>query len=290
MKKFTSLCFLLILISYTSLFSEQQKPHEAYRYYLSAVAIFRDEADYLKEWIEYHKLLGIEHFYLYNNLSEDHYQTVLQPYIDNGDVDLIEWPYENGPGNPWSKIQKKSYHDAVEKCIDDTKWLAILDTDEFFVPNQHDTIASLIASEEVKKKNKRVAGYEISWILFGTSGVEKVPSDKLMIELLTLNEGKVNVMGKSIVRPQYVGSYINPHKTSLTHKMKNRKLPITTAQVNHYIIRDQYFLHEVKIPRVARYCDKTDYLLRLDKECCHNNPYSDKILRFVPELKKRMGF
>lgn len=32
------------------------------RYYLAAAAIFQDEAPYLKEWIEYHKLIGVEHF------------------------------------------------------------------------------------------------------------------------------------------------------------------------------------------------------------------------------------
>ena len=37
------------------------------KYYCSICAIFRDEGTYLKEWIEYHRIIGIDHFYLYNN-------------------------------------------------------------------------------------------------------------------------------------------------------------------------------------------------------------------------------
>ena len=39
-------------------------------YDLSVCAIFKDEASYLKEWIEYHKLVGVQHFYLYENENE----------------------------------------------------------------------------------------------------------------------------------------------------------------------------------------------------------------------------
>ena len=48
--------------------------------------MFRNEAAYLKEWIEYHHLAGVEHFWLYNNNSTDQWQDVLQPYIDWGIV------------------------------------------------------------------------------------------------------------------------------------------------------------------------------------------------------------
>lgn len=282
-------CLSVITLFNSSPLAAAQPDKEGYRYYLTATAIFRDEANYLKEWIEYHTLLGVEHFYLYNNLSIDDYQTILQPYIDSGLVELQDWPYENDENNSWAKIQKECYRNAIDQCKDETKWLFIFDTDEFFVPADHDTISSLIASEEVKKKNKKVARYQFGWVLFGTSGVAKVPSDRLMIEMLTLNQGKENIMYKSIVRPKYVGDKINPHAVSLSDNMKFKKIPLSTAQINHYILRDLDFLLNVKLPRVARYEKSTDYLFRVDEECCHKNGYSDKILRFVPELKARMG-
>ena len=41
------------------------------KYKVSICAIFKNEAKYLREWIEFHKIVGVEHFYLYNNFSTD---------------------------------------------------------------------------------------------------------------------------------------------------------------------------------------------------------------------------
>ncbi len=52
-------------------------------YDLAVVAIFKDEGKYLREWVDYHLLAGVEHFYLYNNDSSDDYAKVLAPYVEN---------------------------------------------------------------------------------------------------------------------------------------------------------------------------------------------------------------
>jgi len=56
--------------------------------YLSICGIYRDEAFYLREWIEFHRLVGVERFYLYDNFSEDNHREVLAPYIESGIVVL----------------------------------------------------------------------------------------------------------------------------------------------------------------------------------------------------------
>ena len=45
--------------------------------YLSICAIYRDEAFYLREWLEFHRLVGVERFFLYHNLSIDDHLSVL---------------------------------------------------------------------------------------------------------------------------------------------------------------------------------------------------------------------
>ena len=40
-------------------------------HYLAVCAIYRDEASYMQEWIEFHRLVGVERFYLYDNNSVD---------------------------------------------------------------------------------------------------------------------------------------------------------------------------------------------------------------------------
>jgi hypothetical protein len=40
--------------------------------YLAACTIYRDDAAYLTEWIEFHLLMGVERFFLYDEGSTGH--------------------------------------------------------------------------------------------------------------------------------------------------------------------------------------------------------------------------
>ncbi len=83
MSRFLSiLCFWLICLTQNSF---------AYDYELGAACIFKDCASLLKEWIEYHRMVGVEHFWLYNNSSTDNYAEILKPYIKEGIIELFDW-------------------------------------------------------------------------------------------------------------------------------------------------------------------------------------------------------
>ena len=71
---------------------EELMIQEAKKYNFSICAIFKNEAPYLKEWIEYHLIFGVDHFYLYNVGSHDSFQSILKPYINKGLVTYIDWP------------------------------------------------------------------------------------------------------------------------------------------------------------------------------------------------------
>ena len=60
--------------------------------YLAVCAIYRDEGPYLREWVEFHRLAGVERFYLYDNGSTDEHEEVLRPYVEEGLVELNPWP------------------------------------------------------------------------------------------------------------------------------------------------------------------------------------------------------
>ena len=65
--------------------------------YLSIAAIYRDEGPYLREWIEFHRLVGVERFFLYNNRSTDDHLEVLAPYIDGRNRGVGGLPGVPGP-------------------------------------------------------------------------------------------------------------------------------------------------------------------------------------------------
>ena len=53
------------------------------RHRLAICAIFREEAPFLAEWIDFHRKVGVSHFYLYNNFSTDDKRTKSQPASRN---------------------------------------------------------------------------------------------------------------------------------------------------------------------------------------------------------------
>merc|ERR1719253_2400698 len=63
-------------------------------HFLSVVAIFRGEDDYLDEWLHYNIIQGVDHFYLYSNQNGDNTKRKLRPYVASGYVTLVDWPNE----------------------------------------------------------------------------------------------------------------------------------------------------------------------------------------------------
>ena len=127
------------------------------KYNVSICAVFKNEAMYLREWIEFNHLVGVEHFYLYNNNSDDDYVSVLKPYVKNGMVTLLDWPY--------NQKQMECYEACIEKFSGETKWLGFIDVDEFIVPKSTDSIYEFLQPFE-----KKAGSVNIYWKLFGTSG------------------------------------------------------------------------------------------------------------------------
>ena len=153
------------------------------RYHVSICAIFKNEAPYLREWIEFNHLIGVEHFYMYNNNSEDNFQVVLQPYIEKGVVTLIEWPH--------NQMQMEAYKDCIDNYAKETKWLGFIDIDEFIVPKSTDNIYDFL-----KQFEKNRGSVKIYWRLFGTSGLMERDLDGLVSEDFTVCWPKYCDIGK----------------------------------------------------------------------------------------------
>jgi hypothetical protein len=274
---------------------DQSKGKKKYDYTLAMTAIFRDDAPYLKEWIEFHRLVGVQHFYMINNLSVDHYLEILQPYIDAGIVELINWPYEHVVCADWNRIQCAAYEHVVKMVKGKVKWLAILDTDEFIFPVKSDNLADFLSRYE------KYGGLAVNWQMFGTSFVSKIPDDKLLIEMLVLGlpeMEEVHKHVKSIVRPEFVAACENPHYMNYKKgyyqvnsdgvKFSGPFSPyiqVDSIRINHYTLRDEYYLHTVKLPRITKWgYDVKSYI---ESYNTFNQVYDDSILRFVPLLKKQ---
>ena len=96
---------------------------------LAIVAILKCEGSYLKEWLDYHLLAGVEHFYLYDNDSPDNQREVAAPYVKVGLVDYIP-----APGR---FMLMQTFNDAVKRFKFFNRYIAFLDGDEFIFPKAH---------------------------------------------------------------------------------------------------------------------------------------------------------
>ena len=292
MKKNKILYFLLALLLCLPLFFlVKPKP----KYYLSVCAIFRNEARFLREWIEYHRIVGVEHFYLYNNLSEDNYYDVLKPYVDSGIIELFQWPHQGKNQKEWNKIQCGAYSDLIKKKKKETFWLAIIDTDEFILPLSKNTVSEFL------KDYEEYGGLVINWQLFGTS-VKRIPENDLLVRLLTKKAPEdfyTNRFVKSIVQPKKVKKVTQPHscryKEPYFHVTENKisfprksilpYVSVNKIRINHYISRDEQFFYEEKQRRIREWHPGSPPI-KINPEL---NVIEDRaIFTYMPELNERL--
>lgn len=272
---------------------KKPKVTTVYDYQLAVAAMFCDEAPYMKEWIEYYKLIGVEHFYLYNNGSKDNYREVLAPYINSHEVDLIEWPHACRNVNEFVQLQITVYRDALSLAKGRAKWLAVIDLDEFIVPVQEDNLGNYLR----KFESSNLGGVCLIWSFFGTSNVKEIPADKAMIETLVCHSGpaaggqvqQIWHQGayKSIVQPAHVSVLCSPHYCQYVSGKRHDMLNYGEIRINHYWTRDEKFFEQVKIPRRGEWgqsSDSTRGCAAGMNSLTENNP----ILRFVPRLRERL--
>lgn len=208
---------------YKLLFVFQTRDKRRCAYSLSVCSIFKNEAPYLREWIEYHLIVGVEHFYLYNNNSEDNFEEVLRPYIEKGLVTLTDWPEYPG--------QVKAYRHWYDNYRFDSNWVALIDLDEFICPRSDNNINDFLK----KYKYPVVVGY---WRFFGTSGKLDVSPDQPLIEQLTGCYEKLINMGKVFYNTRYD---IDSFEKGMMHicyaRFKGFRIPPVNEQ-EKYIIWD----------------------------------------------------
>lgn len=234
-------------------------------YELGIVTLFRNEANYLKEWIEYHRMLGVDHFLLYNDRSVDDWAKVLEPYMNSNLVEVIDWHLP--PGIPlFPTWQVAAYQDGLRRSKENTKWLAFIDVDEFILPKKTKTIL-----ECLNQFFPDADGVYICWRNFGTNNVYIKPGEPILTRLTAASHPlhPRNAAGKSIVKVDKVvpDQVWSPHHLVLKQSAQyyngsGRPLyfegtdlrvdPQHTSdfiQINHYVMRDENFYQNVRLPK-----------------------------------------
>ena len=261
------------------------------RVYLSIVCIAKDEGPYIKEWIEYHKLVGVERFYFYDNGSTDNTREILAPYIKDG---TVVYNYIEG-----KCLQNLAYADAVVKYKNQTRWLAIIDLDEFIVPVEKNSISEFL------KDYEKYPAVGINWVMFDSNGHQTLPLSGG--GLVTANytrvkkdyNDKINRYIKSIVNPKEVQGILDPHysiyksdkfavneKFDILYGSVSKYHTSQKIQINHYFTKS-FEEYSKKLSRGSAFNGRKKFFNESQFNFSEYT-YDYAIQKYLPELEKRM--
>ena len=285
--------FLLCLFCCAAGFSAVTPPK---KYTLSIACIFKNDADYLKEWIEYHRIVGVEHFYMLNNDSEDSYKNVLQPYIEQGIVTLGDWRDSLCSNRSYAWVFATQVPALEYGCNTlarhESTWVAFIDTDEFLVPVQSNSVLDIL-----KNHNDEV-GLAISWRVFGTSNVKEIGENQLMIEQLTRcttpDDGLCKIV-KSIAKTDKFVKFATcaPHYCDYLDGKHSLHLPKEEIVINHYMNRNETYFLKQKVKSREKIQNKKLSAPDIIEALKVGNAMQDDqkhIAKFIPELRQKMGY
>ena len=264
-------------------------------YDLAVVAIFKDEARYLKEWLDYHLLAGVEHFYLYNNDSSDDFAEVLAPYVESKLVTLTAWR---------GKLQMyPAYNDAIEKFRFACRYMAFIDLDEFIFPKSTQSIVEVV--DEIFSKYPNAAALGVNWQCFGSNGLETADYTRGVLEQFTRRaksdwveissekDMTGNVTIKSIVNPRRVDCWWSPHYASYfgdfisvnssgekTLYVSGYPIAADKIVVNHYFTKSREEYLRKKLPKGSVAVKENYYDLKMFDLYDRNEVFDDGILSY----------
>ncbi|WP_236184581.1 glycosyltransferase family 2 protein [Pseudomonas juntendi] len=128
--------------------------------------IFKNEYDYILEWLAWHRIGGFSKFIIADNGSTDKTLQLIEALSSKGMTDIMYQPKLLG------NSQLTAYRRISEKFVDRENTVLFLDADEFLV---HESFADGAEYSELSKlmSNPEVGMVGINWRCFGSSGLEK---------------------------------------------------------------------------------------------------------------------
>lgn len=170
-------------------------PPTATPWTVALCGIVKDEAPYLLEWIAHHRLIGVDHFVLFDNGSSDGTSEILARLAAAGIVDHVPWP-----DIPHVGAQRPAYIAGLARLDGRARWVAFLDADEFLTPVRGESIGDILADFQ------DAAGLMVPWRLFGSNGHVEQKDDLVISRFLRRAESghPLNNAVKTIVQAHLI--------------------------------------------------------------------------------------
>lgn len=218
-----------LLINDTDIIETKVNIYKTFKNKLIISTLVKNEDNYIIQWIEYHKKLGIDNFVIYDNKDSQHLPTdykkqnwqwvthdnirknetnsnlneLLKEYILDGSVLLIKWPYKYVlEKSGVSGLSTQQCHSLY--AFRDSKYIAYFDIDEYINPqttdyNLHNFLKNYIINNDIDYNS--IGGLTITCKLF------------------------FNPFNKSEIGYDFLRIYDCDNFTPLPHRVKNFAIP-----------------------------------------------------------------
>jgi hypothetical protein len=270
--------------------------------YLSVCLMYRDEAPYLREWMAFHRLVGVERFFLYDNGSSDEHLNAIAPFIDDGTAVLHD--AGTRPQRVWGH-QIRTYQSCIEEHGSESRWIAFIDTDEFlFSPTGRPL-------PEVLRQYESAPGVGVNCVWFGSSGHRQRPDGLVTESYLRRAEKLGKHAVKSIIDPQRTEHCANSHlfvykggalAVNENHEpLESHLSPSYTfsqLRINHYYVKSEEEARErgerwtgiLADFRPITHSNWRDWRPKTEEQhAVFNEVYDDAILAYVPALRAELA-
>ena len=253
--------------------------------YLSICAIVKDENDYLPEWVHYHKLIGVERFYIYDNGSAVPIRKTLEKEIASGLVIVFDFL---GPA-----MQIEAYMNCVQRLRGVCNWIAFIDIDEFICLKKGSDL------REFLRPYQAYGGLVANWQTFGPSGHQVRPKG-LQLENF-LMRGPVdfdwNQHVKTIARPECVhwfpcchygwyvaGAYAVNERGVGVREAFSVPISVEGIQINHYFTRSrEEYLQKMVRGAGDGSTKKMNFYELIEKEC--SSVRDESLLKYADQVR-----
>ena len=217
-------------------------------YFLSVLAIFKNEAINLKVWLDHYLWQGVEHFYLIDNGSTDESRDVLKPYVECG---LVTYFYTE-ERHKQVELYRRVFD--AERIKEKTYWLAICDLDEFFY-GVHKKLATALKTKELDYYHTLYC----HWHMFGSDRLIAQPTDirtGIIHRKPVLDSNTKYIFKPATIKHSsmiWIHGLVTPGTNVVIQEKYHPRIKVlgdgSTIRLNHYPIQSLEFFQKVKMTR-----------------------------------------
>lgn len=266
---------------------------------VAIVAIAKLENNYIKEWTEYHKNIGIDKIFLIDNneINGEKFEDVINDFIASGFVEIIDkrgiHPTEDT--NIQARFTREGYLSASKQY----DWIAVIDIDEYIAFSAFNNIKDYLSQE----KFNNFDAIRLNWKIYNDNNLIKVENnDYSLVKRFTT--WLPHKMGKSIYKSNLSSEKVKAmtgHGSPLCINCdedgnlleNNERISIVntnplynTAWINHYKTKTLEEFVSQRLARQAINIRTRQYDLSLYFKFCEKTPEKEKFGKELLEKYK----